>query len=355
MFKNMTNIPEMEVLAALAEGYFGAKCPKYTDNNYNRYVLVNVDTHKCSFKHADYSVELGEALFKCEKKDGKINVLAYHYFLDDEKPKYKITNYDGELITSMDGNNKNIDTGLIGKYVVDDLDLEWYGNEVMRGRIINLDELIETGFYNEDLVRDAYQAIGDFSTIINNIEHRYYPIYIQVPFCENTSYLFKYINFSVVRDCKACINYQFLGITTNDVTIDELEKVCYTRKSDFGRVEYPVFLMPYEIHSLIDALDTSDEWFEKVFNQEDYERYEIKKSYIMNRFYPKTVLETKYGIFHVVYDRPSDLANLYYSKGGDVPVERVPGHGDFGGTWLLVRDMLKKLHEEISIEVSPSC
>lgn len=354
MFKNMTNIPEMEVLAALAEGYFGAKCPKYTDNNYNRYVLVNVDTHKCSFKHADYSVELGEALFKCEKNDGKINVLVYHYFLDEEKPKIKVTYYDGEHITRIDGNNKDVDTGLIGKYVVDDLDLGW--NEVMRGRITNVNELIEIGLYNEEIVRDAYQAIGDFSTIISDIEDDYYPIYIKVPFCENCIYLFKYINFSIIGDYKACINYQFLGIATNDVTIDDIEKGSYIRESETGfDIEYSLYLMSYEIHYLIDALKTSNVDFEHVFNEEDCEMYEIKKSYVMNRFYPKTVLDTKYGIFYVVYDRMDDLVKLYYSKGGEALAECISGHGDFEGTWLLVRDMLKKLHEEIPLEVSPSC
>ena len=119
MFVNLTNISKMETMAALAEGYFNAKCPKYSDNNYERYVVVNSDTHKCSFQRGDYPIVFGEAMFKCVKKEGYTMVSIHAYLLDEDKPKRTVTNYDGRHITWNDGNSKDADTGFTGEYVRD--------------------------------------------------------------------------------------------------------------------------------------------------------------------------------------------------------------------------------------------
>ena len=349
MFLNSTESPEKDILAALAEGFFSAKCPKYSDNNYEKYVLVNANTYKCSFQRTDYNPEPDEAIFKCTKMDGHIVVSTYTDLLD-KKFKPKVTNFHGKLISLIDGNDVDTDTGLSGKYVSYEFEMDC--NKVIRGRIININELVDTGLYNETTVRDAYQAIGDFAEVINNVQDRCYPVYLHIPFCEDCNYLFEYQSFSFTEEVnKTCINYKFLGIISEDVTKDDITKGKLDRKSKLGyHSEYSPFLMPYEVRHLTDALKTAKRGSKKVFNLEDYAKYAIQTYFIMNRFYPKMVFKTKYGVFYVVYDRAADYATLYYSEEEYTPMESIPGYGDFCSACEIIKNKLEELSKKESIE-----
>lgn len=347
MFISVTDNPEMEVWAAMAEGFFSAKCPKYSDNNYEKYVIINIKTHKCSFKRRDYCVGFNEVLFKCEKKDDHIVSSLLSCVIDGPKLKRKVTNYDGEHNILTDGNHMDVDSGLTREYV-SSMHFPYF-NEAIRGHITNVNELMEAGFYNVMTVRDPYLAIGDFSKIINDVCDDYYPIYIQIPFCEDCNYLFKYQNFSIVDDNKTCINYKFLGIISEGVTLDDIENNRMYKKSHYGRQEFPPFLMSHEVHSMTEVLETATDEMEKVFDLDDFEKYDFETSYVISRFSPKVVIETKHGVFYVVYDRASDLAHLYYSNTKDSAMEQIPGYGDFRSAWGIVKEKLEKFELESTL------
>lgn len=341
MFVNTTSIPAMEVIAALAEGFFIAKCPKYSDNNYEKYVLVNSHTRKCSFQRGDYSLKYGDILFKCIKKDGCTTVAIHYYLLDEENPNGLVINYDGEHITRIDGNSKNDDTGFVGEYVMNTLDLDL--DMVVHGRISNVKDLADIALYNEDIVRDAYQAIGDFAKVIDEVPDEHFPVYVQVPFCEDCNYLFQYQCFSSIDARKICINYRFIGIISEGTTKHDIESGKYFEK---GISRYSPLLLPYEVHHLTEALGEAEEVCDKVFSLNDYKKYDIRTSFIMNRFYPKMVVETKYGIFHFIYDRVNDYALVDYSSDASIPLERIPGYGTFPGAFELIKKKLEKLSQE---------
>lgn len=342
MFVNLTNIPEMEIMAALAEGYFNAKCPKYSDNNYEKYVVVNYDTHKCRFQRGEYAVAFGEAMFKCVKKEGRTMVSIHAYLLDEDKPERTVIDYDGKHFTWNDGNSKDADTGFTGEYVRDIYGMDMY--EVMRGRITNVNELLDAGFYNEEAVVDAYQAMGDFAKLISSLQERAYPVYVRIPFCEDCSYLFRYQRFSFIDNEKVCINYRFLGIISDNVTKEDIDEERSIRKvGEMGNITHSPFLLPWEIRNMSEALHDADEACDKILDIEDFEEYDIKKSVIMNRFSPKLVVQTNCGIFHVVYDRISDLAFLYYSHDASTPMERIEGYGGFPGAFEMIKKKLEEL------------
>lgn len=330
----------MEVIAALAEGFFIAKCPKYSDNNYEKYVLVNSHTRKCSFQRGDYSLKYGDILFKCIKKDGCTTVAIHYYLLDEENPNGLVINYDGEHITRIDGNSKNDDTGFVGEYVMNTFQMDL--DMVVRGRISNVKDLIDTALYNEEIVRDAYQAIGDFAEAINKVSDECYPVYVQVPFCEDCNYLFQYQCFSSIDAGKVCINYSFIGIISEGTTKNDMENGEYK----IGIRRYSPLLLPNEVHHLTEALGEAEKVCDKVFNLYDYEKHDIRTSFIMNRFYPKMIVETKYGIFHVVYDRVNDCALLEYSSDASTSMERILGYGNFTGAFELIKKKLEKLSQE---------
>ena len=355
MFVNLTNISKMETMAALAEGYFNAKCPKYSDNNYERYVVVNSDTHKCSFQRGDYPIVFGEAMFKCVKKEGYTMVSIHAYLLDEDKPKRTVTNYDGRHITWNDGNSKDADTGFTGEYVRDIYEIDMY--KVVRGRIINLDELLDAGFYIEAAVVDAYQALGDFAKLINSLQERAYPVYVRIPFCENCSYLFQYQFFSFIDDKKVCINYRFLGIISDNVTKEDIDKIgeenvdderTVSKVAEFGHIhmKHTPFLLPWEIPYLSGALHEAEEMCDRILDIDDFEKYEIRTSVIMNRFSPKMVVRTNRGVFHVVYDRISDYALLYYSSDTSIPMERIEGYGGFLSAFEIIKKKLEELSQD---------
>lgn len=331
----------MEVMAALAEGYFEAKCPKYSDNNYEKYVLVNSQTRKCSFQRGDYLLKYGDTLFKCTKKDGCTTVIVLYYLLDEENPNGLVANYDGEHITRIDGNSKDADTGFVGEYVINTFGMDL--NMVVRGRISNVKDLVDTALYNEETVRDAYQAIGDFAKVINEVPDEHFPVYVQVPFCEDCNYLFQYQCFSSIDDSKVCINYRFIGIISEETTKADIESGEYFEKG-IGR--YSPLLLPYEVHHLTEALGEAEKSCDEVISLNDYKKYDIRTSFIMNRFYPKMVVETKYGIFHVVYDRVNDYALVDYSSDASIPLGRIPGYGNFPGAFELIKKKLEKLSQE---------
>ena len=344
MFLNLTNIPEIETMAALAEGFFNAKCPKYSDNNYEKYVVVNTNTRKCSFQRGDYIVKFGDVFFKCVREDGRTLVTLNSYQLDETKPRRTFINYDGKHHILNDGNCTDADTGFEGEYVDDIYDLGWH--KVVRGRIINIYDLVDAGSYNEEAIKDAYQAMGDFSKLIDSLQCCKYPVYIRISFCEDCDYLFQYQHFSLIDNEKFYINYRFLGIISEEVTREDIEQErTLVKNNSMGLLEYTPFLLPYEVPYLTGTLHEAIEDFEHFFDIEEYEKYNIDTSFIMNRFSPRLVVKTTCGIFHVVYDRVSDNAFLYYSSDASISMERIEGYGGFPAAFGVIKEKLKELSQ----------
>ena len=112
-----------------------------------------------------------------------------------------------------------------------------------------------------------------------------------------------------------------------------------------GLLEYTPFLLPYEVPYLTGTLHEAIEDFEHFFDIEEYEKYNIDTSFIMNRFSPKLVVKTTCGIFHVVYDRVSDNAFLYYSSDASISMERIEGYGGFPAAFGVIKEKLKELSQ----------
>lgn len=349
MFVNSTNIPGMELWAAVAEGFFNAKCPKHSDNNYEKYIVVKTDTNNCSLERGDYSIRTNEILFKCIRKEGYSEIHVERYLFNTMPHRRSIRVYDAEHFTEFNGNVNNLDTGFTGEYVTNTqlLNLEM----IIRGRISNIDKLIETCLYNEPIVIDAYQAIGDFSNIINDIVDDTYPIYIRTPFCDDCSYLFQYQHFAHIDETKGCVFYKFLGIISNDVTKQNLLEGKYFRNSELiSNKEYSPFLSPHEVKLLMEALNTAEEAYNTIFKAEDYEKYDLEYTLVLRRFSPKMVIKTKYGVFNLVYDRLEDNAHVYYTKNFDYKMKRIPGYGDFTGAIKCIKENLEVIrNKQISI------
>ena len=119
------------------------------------------------------------------------------------------------------------------------------------------------------------------------------------------------ISFSFIDDKKVCINYRFLGIISDNVTKEDIDKIgeenvdderTVSKVAEFGHIhmKHTPFLLPWEIPYLSGALHEAEEMCDRILDIDDFEKYEIRTSVIMNRFSPKMVVRTNRGVFHVV-------------------------------------------------------
>ena len=92
--------------AGLAERYYDAACPSYTQNGFEKNVLMETSTQKCIFVSSDVLPDWNELLFRCKRSHG-ITIVTQKGAVKKKADKKPLPRrYEGEIHNVVYDNGK---------------------------------------------------------------------------------------------------------------------------------------------------------------------------------------------------------------------------------------------------------